>query len=161
MNSIIVDLIKKARLEKGLTQKDLADHLGKTAAAISDLERGKVQVSASDLFSLSEIINKPIEYFYGVSIDGGEETSIIISFLRRMNLKEKKFLIEYLTGVDNMMEVVAEIERTNPKVEDEQKRLLGEFYDRVVPYFSTLNKMRNSTLEVKEKLENALGISKN
>ena len=63
MNEIIVKRIKAARMERGLTQQNLADQLGRTAAALSDLERGKVQVTASDLLKLARYLNKPIEYF--------------------------------------------------------------------------------------------------
>jgi transcriptional regulator with XRE-family HTH domain len=56
MNETIIKQIKAARMERGLTQQDLADQLGRTAAAISDLERGKVQVTASDLYKLSRYL---------------------------------------------------------------------------------------------------------
>lgn len=41
MNEIIVKRIKEARLERGYTQHDLAEHLGRSTAAISELEREK------------------------------------------------------------------------------------------------------------------------
>ena len=65
MNDLIVKRIKEARLERGLTQQNLAKHLGRSTASISELERGKVQVTASDLFLIAQLLNKPIEYFYG------------------------------------------------------------------------------------------------
>ena len=64
MNEIIVKRIKEARLERRLTQHNLAEHLGRSTAAISELERGKVQVTASDLYQISQMLNKPIEFFY-------------------------------------------------------------------------------------------------
>ena len=56
MNNIIVKRIRDVRKERGLTQQDLANILDKTAAAISDLERGKVQVNASDLYKIATLL---------------------------------------------------------------------------------------------------------
>ena len=63
INEIVVERIKELRKERGKTQQDLAEHLGKTAAAISDLERGKVQVSVDELNKISAFLEKPMEYF--------------------------------------------------------------------------------------------------
>ncbi len=63
MNDLIVKRIKEARIERRFTQQDIAKHLGRSTAAISELERGKVQVSASDLYQIAQLLNKPIEYF--------------------------------------------------------------------------------------------------
>jgi transcriptional regulator with XRE-family HTH domain len=57
-----------ARFERGLTQQDIADHLGKTAAAISEMVRGKVQVSASALSKFAVLPDKSIELFYGIYV---------------------------------------------------------------------------------------------
>ena len=50
MNKEIVKRIKDARLEKGLTQQDIANYLGKTAAAISDLERERCKFQLVNSF---------------------------------------------------------------------------------------------------------------
>jgi transcriptional regulator with XRE-family HTH domain len=55
-----------------MTQKDLGDFLGKTSAAISEIERAKVQINPVDLYKLSMLLNKPVAYFYGESF-GDEE----------------------------------------------------------------------------------------
>ena len=75
INEKIVKRIKTARVQRERTQKDLADYLGRTAASISDLERGKVQVTASDLYKISIYLSKPIEYFFG-EVFGGEQAII-------------------------------------------------------------------------------------
>lgn len=160
MNSDIVKRIKKARIDKGLTQQDLANYLGKTAAAISDLERNKVQVSAVDLISFSEILNKPIEYFFGTSLDN-EEAEIVISLLRRMDSRDKDTLMEYLIATEEMMKIVDSIENNESELDEDKRRLLEDFYAQVVPYFSALNTMHDNTVSIKEKLEKTLGISKN
>jgi len=95
INDLIVKRVKDARIEKGLTQKDLADHLGRTAASISDLERGKVQVTASDLYKISLFLRKPIEYFFGENF-GGEEIQDLVSILRSQPEEYRKANIEYI-----------------------------------------------------------------
>jgi len=95
INDLIVKRVKTARIEKGLTQKDLADHLGRTAASISDLERGKVQVTASDLYKISHFLRKPIEYFFDENF-GGEEIQDLVSILRSQPEEYRKANIEYI-----------------------------------------------------------------
>lgn len=63
-NDEIVQKIKEFRLRSGRTQQDLADLLGKTAASISDLERGRVQISATELSIIAEYLGIPIENFF-------------------------------------------------------------------------------------------------
>jgi transcriptional regulator with XRE-family HTH domain len=95
INDLIVKRVKDARIEKGLTQKDLAEHLGRTAASISDLERGKVQVTASDLYKISHFLRKPIEYFFGENF-GGEEIQDLVSILRSQPDEYRIANIEYI-----------------------------------------------------------------
>lgn len=104
INDLIVKRVKDARLEKGLTQKDLADHLGRTAASISDLERGKVQVTASDLYKISQYLRKPIEYFYGEDF-GGKEIQDLVSLLRIQSPENRKANIEYIQKTIKLQEL--------------------------------------------------------
>ena len=63
-NEEIIQRIKEYRIKAGKTQLDLANELGKTSASISDLERGKVQVSASELSKIADYFNIPVNNFY-------------------------------------------------------------------------------------------------
>lgn len=60
----IRERVRLAREEAGLSQEDLARALEKNRVAISDLERGRVGVDASDLFIIAHTLKKPISYFY-------------------------------------------------------------------------------------------------
>ncbi len=64
LNIYIRERIKQARLETGESQEVLAKIMEKTRAAISDLERGRVSVNASDLGFIAAYYEKPISYFY-------------------------------------------------------------------------------------------------
>jgi len=82
-NQEIVARIKEARRQRNMTQQQLAALLGKTAAAVSDMERGKVQVSASDLSILANTLNKPIEFFYGEEI-GDSDIQDLVAVMRKL-----------------------------------------------------------------------------
>lgn len=57
--------IKKARMEKGLSQEDLGEKLSVTWEMISRYENGRSS-ARKYLVQLSEILEKPISYFFGV-----------------------------------------------------------------------------------------------
>jgi transcriptional regulator with XRE-family HTH domain len=56
--------IKKARLESGLSQEELAARIYKRRATVSDIENGKGEVDTSTFALLSHILDKPLGYFY-------------------------------------------------------------------------------------------------
>jgi transcriptional regulator with XRE-family HTH domain len=63
LNKYIRERIKLARTDAKETQEDLAKRLEKTRVAISDLERGRVSVNASDLGFIAAHYEKPISFF--------------------------------------------------------------------------------------------------
>lgn len=58
------DLIRKAREESGLTQRELASKIYRRQAALSEIENGLMQPDAETLLLLSHHLQKPLEYFY-------------------------------------------------------------------------------------------------
>jgi len=60
--------IKKARTDKGMSQEQLGDKLGVTWEMISRYENGRSS-ARKYLTQLSEILEKPISYFFGVEDD--------------------------------------------------------------------------------------------
>jgi transcriptional regulator with XRE-family HTH domain len=68
INRYIRERIKIARTEHGISQKELAQYLDKSRVAISDLERGRVQVSAADLSFIAAAVDKPITYFFPLPV---------------------------------------------------------------------------------------------
>lgn len=55
--------IKNARLEKGLTQDELAKRIGKTKTAVSRWENCIFEPNMEDITKISQILEKPIVYF--------------------------------------------------------------------------------------------------
>jgi len=58
------ELIKKAREESGLNQAQLAEKIYRKKMAVSEMENGKVEISAWTLPFLAQALNKPISYFF-------------------------------------------------------------------------------------------------
>lgn len=58
------NLIKSARKQLELTQKELAEKAYIPQSTISKMENGKVEPSASELIYLSNALDKPILYFF-------------------------------------------------------------------------------------------------
>ncbi len=55
--------IQIAREEKKMTQEQLADAIGCSQSALSNYEKGKRRIYLSQLERLSEVLEKPLEYF--------------------------------------------------------------------------------------------------
>lgn len=56
--------LKKARQEASLMQKQVAQYLMLTVSAISAIESGQRKVDALELFRLSKLYGKPMEWFF-------------------------------------------------------------------------------------------------
>lgn len=63
-NRFIRQRIRQARLDSNESQEDLAKALDKSRVTISDMERGRVEISASDLGFIAAHYDKPISFFY-------------------------------------------------------------------------------------------------
>jgi len=58
-----VEQLKKARLEAGLDQADVAKLLRKTQPHISKIEAGQRKLDITQLKEFANIYNKPLNYF--------------------------------------------------------------------------------------------------
>lgn len=91
---MLKDNIKKARLDAGLTQKEVAEKLGVAQAQYARWENGGRNPKDETVEKLAEIFNTSFETLKGRD-DGLEE---IVSLLREYELteKEKKEIISVL-----------------------------------------------------------------
>lgn len=55
--------LKQARLDKGLSQKELAELMGITRIVVSSYERGRLRITVQFLLKVCKILDKPIYYF--------------------------------------------------------------------------------------------------
>lgn len=56
--------MKKARVESGLKQEDVAKHMNLPISAISVMESGARKVDVFELIKLAELYHKPVEWFF-------------------------------------------------------------------------------------------------
>jgi len=63
----IGEKLRKAREERGLTQKELGDYLGYTPMGISHFEKGIRGLKVGDLKRLADYFGKDISYFLPAS----------------------------------------------------------------------------------------------
>ena len=136
------------RIEKGLTQKDLADHLGRTAESISDLERGKVQVTASDLYKISLFLRRPIEYFFGENF-GVEEIQDLVSILRSQPEEYREANIDYIQKMIKLQMLGNEI--TSKPQDDVTVDQVKDFLDLLID-LTHQNKVASNKVEDATKL---------
>ena len=78
---MIGDNIKRLRMEKGMTQKELADKLFVTAQAVSRWENGEVEPSVSTVAEMTRIFNVPGDVILG--IEGfNSQTETVVETIR-------------------------------------------------------------------------------
>lgn len=56
--------LKKARIEAGLKQEDVAKYMNLPISAISVMESGARKIDVFELMKLAEFYNKPVEWFF-------------------------------------------------------------------------------------------------
>lgn len=84
---------KKIRLEKGMTQQDVADKLGIKRSAISKWESGNIFPNHKQLDKISEIFNVPVSYFLLEEGSIGQQIDMFID-QKGMSKQEREELIE-------------------------------------------------------------------
>lgn len=64
---------RQARKEAGLSQGDLADKLGISAQQIQKFETGKNRISAKTLYLMSQMFDKPLNWFFNEFDDAAND----------------------------------------------------------------------------------------
>lgn len=59
----VIKKLKKARLETGLKQTEIAKKLGKPQSYISKIEQGERRLDVAELKKIADIYKKPLDYF--------------------------------------------------------------------------------------------------
>lgn len=63
IDSAIGAAIRAARFSRGLTQSDLAAHLGVTRATVASYETGRRKIPAETLIQIARLCGKPLSFF--------------------------------------------------------------------------------------------------
>jgi transcriptional regulator with XRE-family HTH domain len=59
----VIERLKKARLEAGLKQAEVAKKLAEPQSYISKIERGERRIDVAELKKVADIYKKPLDYF--------------------------------------------------------------------------------------------------
>ena len=59
----VIERLKKARLEAGLKQVEVARKLAKPQSYVSKIEQGERRVDVAELKKIADIYKKPLDYF--------------------------------------------------------------------------------------------------
>lgn len=95
--------LRKARMDRGLKAKDVAEKIGITSSSLSDMEHDRSKPSYTNLGKLSKLYNIPIAYFVSE-----EETlgMLIDSKINQLNLsyEEKEKIADKLIDLYKLMQ---------------------------------------------------------
>lgn len=100
-NRFIRDKVRQARLDAKESQEDLSKALNKSRVTVSDIERGRVEINASDLGFIAAHYDKPISFFYPprVVINKDELSPLaeeLLFLFMQLPDTQKHIAIEYL-----------------------------------------------------------------
>ncbi|PKO02219.1 MAG: hypothetical protein CVU43_08875 [Chloroflexi bacterium HGW-Chloroflexi-5] len=150
-NEEIAKIMKETRKEKGMTQSEIAYVLDKTPATVSDIERGKIQISASDLYKIANALNKPIEYFFGESFESDEIENLVF-IIRKQPQEQQKKIVEQtrmLLSLDAFQQMAIGKER---EMSDQE---INEAVNYVIRYADEIEAIYKVTSEIKKNIKDA------
>ncbi len=90
--------LELARIEKGISQLELAQQIGLSQGMVGKYERGLNRIPPDSLVKISEILEKPISYFYGETDSAENMQQIFKSFLKDNDFR-------YSTSTQSLVEV--------------------------------------------------------
>lgn len=103
------ELIRTAREEAGLSQRELSEKIYRRQAALSDIENGKMEPDATTLLLLSYFLEKPINYFYPLGWkpitsdkDLSEQEHEIITLVKKLDEADVRKLLAQIRALVNL-----------------------------------------------------------
>jgi transcriptional regulator with XRE-family HTH domain len=151
-NKEIVERIREARQSKGITQQNLAEILGKTSAAISDMERGKVQISASELAIIANTLDTPIEYFYGLNYSG-QDIQEIMRYMQKETPEQAKQSMDSIRMLVRLRHLGEIFQQDDKQPTPEE---IGKFVTDFVNYSKQMTELTGQLNTIKDQLFQAL-----
>lgn len=130
----ISNILKNLRVEKGLTQKELAQYLNIGQSTVNGYEKGNREPVLEIIKAYSKFFNVSTDYLLGMEDDFGEKiidstvSTISVSVLpESLSPEERKLIVDY-RKLDKVSKRA--IERTASSLaedsEDKMKQLFGE-----------------------------------
>ena len=125
--------IKRAREERSMSQEELAKAIDKTNVTISDIERGKVGVSAVDLALIAKALNRPMSYFIPnyvrIRVPPDDlrttENRLIADFRRLEYIELENLVLDFVSRLSDFSQK-GELRRLANQVVDVTKMITGK-----------------------------------
>ena len=156
-NEFIGQRVRSARRERKLTQKELADHLERSIGAISQLEKGIIQIAALDLFEIAKFLNKPIEFFFGEE-SLVSEVQDIVALLRKMPPDTQREQIQIMQATISFQQEQDIFEASNITDIEEARPHIEKVYKNLITWLVNVTSLRKQALVAKSQLEELLDI---
>lgn len=140
MNKQVGQVVRETRETLGMTQEFVADHIGVPRSAVSEIESGKRELSATELFSLAKLFGEPMEHLLGIEQHSPDEDLVMLraeAVTPETRLELKRFVrqceqyheLEETVGeviepdLRSPRSILATYEQAHKLAEDERKRL--------------------------------------
>ncbi|MHA4736434.1 helix-turn-helix domain-containing protein [Dyadobacter sp. MSC1_007] len=68
VTSNLSEKIRQIRLQKGLSQENMADMLGLSTTAYGDIERGRTELSVTRLENVAKLLDVPLPELLGIDV---------------------------------------------------------------------------------------------
>ncbi|MGN7886810.1 helix-turn-helix domain-containing protein [Dyadobacter endophyticus] len=119
VTSNLSEKIRQIRLQKGLSQENMADMLGLSTTAYGDIERGRTELSVSRLENVAKLLDVPMPELLGIDVSMSEtewlrqENTRILAENRRLQneLDQWKMKFRQLFGDGIVRQIGEERER--------------------------------------------------
>ena len=109
LKSFLAGKLRSFRKQAGLTQADLADKIGRTDEAISNIERGKSLPSLETLLAIADALQLPLRDFFpsgnfdnSVSINRLNKEAEMMVLLRELSDRELDIAIAQVKALNKL-----------------------------------------------------------
>ena len=120
----IGDRMRRAREQRGWTQSELAEQLGKNATTVSNYENGNRAIRVTELPQLAQVLQVPIAYFFEES--AVELTEEMLAALAQQRPPDDALMQELVQLLTAYLEAVTEIRSDLSTVFAELDSLKGQ-----------------------------------
>ncbi|MBY5229323.1 hypothetical protein ABH61_10840 [Bacillus paranthracis] len=101
--------VKELRMEKKLTQQDLADKIGVSKSALSQIENNKTTPSRDTVSALSRVLEVTSDYILGLSeyreLDQEEsseirkEMNVLTNKIEKLSTERQRFIMDMMKAI--------------------------------------------------------------
>lgn len=95
--------LRSSREYLGFSQEEVAEHMGLSRPAITNIEAGKRKVSAEELARFAELYRRPYEFFLGepVEVSEDETTGALYRAARELSEGDKEQVLRFAEFLRN------------------------------------------------------------